>query len=243
MALKLLLSLTLIFISTQVSGEKKNQPKIIIVGAGLAGLSAAMRLMENGFTNIIILEAENRVGGRIYSEKFAGGYIDLGAQWVHGVKNNRVYEIVNGSYQYGVTGFDDKLPLYLQSNSKVPNQRQCEDFSYIALEILFSSYAEMEQFPGSIGEFLNLKFKNSSFYNAPGSREVGDQIIDYYEKEMNIWNGSETWFDLSAQLHCKSGFNEGLQYLTWKRDGFKQFFKYLTVKIANFIRFNPKLEY
>lgn len=56
-------------------------PKIVIVGAGLAGVSAAVKLVENGFENVVILEAENRIGGRINSVPFAKSVIDLGGQW------------------------------------------------------------------------------------------------------------------------------------------------------------------
>ena len=55
--------------------------EVVIIGAGLAGISAAVKLMENGFENVVILEAENRIGGRIHSVPFAKGVIDLGGQW------------------------------------------------------------------------------------------------------------------------------------------------------------------
>ena len=44
--------------------------KILIVGAGAAGFAAATRLYENGFKNITILEAQNRIGGRIHTVEF-----------------------------------------------------------------------------------------------------------------------------------------------------------------------------
>lgn len=39
--------------------------RLVIVGAGLAGLAAAQKLLQNGFENIVILEAQDRVGGRV----------------------------------------------------------------------------------------------------------------------------------------------------------------------------------
>lgn len=47
-----------------------DQPKIVIVGAGAAGIAAASKLYENGFENITILEAEDRIGGRIHTTWF-----------------------------------------------------------------------------------------------------------------------------------------------------------------------------
>lgn len=44
--------------------------KIIIIGSGPSGIAAATKLMENGFNNVTILEAEDRIGGRVYTTKF-----------------------------------------------------------------------------------------------------------------------------------------------------------------------------
>lgn len=50
---------------------------VIIVGAGASGLAAASRLVENGVDplNITILEAQNRIGGRIHTITNDGNYM------------------------------------------------------------------------------------------------------------------------------------------------------------------------
>ena len=40
---------------------------VIVVGAGMAGVSAARRLSDLGVANVLVLEARDRVGGRTYS--------------------------------------------------------------------------------------------------------------------------------------------------------------------------------
>ena len=49
-------------------------PRIVIIGAGPSGIAAASKLFEHGFNNITILEAEDRIGGRVYTTKF-GKYL------------------------------------------------------------------------------------------------------------------------------------------------------------------------
>jgi monoamine oxidase len=40
-----------------------------------------------------VLEAQNRIGGRIHTVRSKSDCIELGAQWIHGQKNNPVYEL------------------------------------------------------------------------------------------------------------------------------------------------------
>ena len=55
---------------------------VVIVGAGLAGLAAARALVAAG-VEPLVLEARNRVGGRVYTRPAADGTpLDLGAQWI-----------------------------------------------------------------------------------------------------------------------------------------------------------------
>lgn len=62
--------------------------KIGIIGAGIAGLAAAKRLIDHGYS-VEILEARDRVGGRIHTDESTfSAPIDLGAAWLHSAKNN-----------------------------------------------------------------------------------------------------------------------------------------------------------
>ena len=56
-------------------------PDAVVVGAGLAGLTAARRLEEGGAT-ATVLEARDRVGGRALTREVGGHPVDVGAQWV-----------------------------------------------------------------------------------------------------------------------------------------------------------------
>ncbi|HVU23450.1 MAG TPA: NAD(P)/FAD-dependent oxidoreductase [Opitutus sp.] len=58
---------------------------VIVIGAGIAGLASALRLAEAG-RRVVVLEAKDRVGGRIFTERGSGcpGGIELGAEFIHG---------------------------------------------------------------------------------------------------------------------------------------------------------------
>uniref|UniRef100_A0A1D1Z0M1 Putative polyamine oxidase 5 n=1 Tax=Anthurium amnicola TaxID=1678845 RepID=A0A1D1Z0M1_9ARAE len=78
------------------------KPKIVIVGAGMAGLTAAHKLHLAGATSpgrelfdLCVVEAGDRVGGRIYSSKFAGVRVEMGATWIHGIGGSPIYDIAS----------------------------------------------------------------------------------------------------------------------------------------------------
>ncbi len=58
---------------------------VIIIGAGMAGVAAANRLDESNIKNVLIIEGNSRVGGRVASAEFAGVRVSLGATWVQGL--------------------------------------------------------------------------------------------------------------------------------------------------------------
>lgn len=60
---------------TEDETKKKKSYKVVIIGAGMAGLSAGIHLLQNGISDFKILEARNRIGGRIIS-------IDIGSKKV-----------------------------------------------------------------------------------------------------------------------------------------------------------------
>ncbi|MFJ5294823.1 flavin monoamine oxidase family protein [Streptomyces sp. NPDC088348] len=63
------------------AGDQLLRADVVVVGAGYAGLSAALRLREQGL-DVVVLEASSRVGGRVLSEERPSGpVVDHGGQW------------------------------------------------------------------------------------------------------------------------------------------------------------------
>ena len=61
---------------------------VLILGAGISGVAAAKTLFEAGVRDILVLEARDEIGGRMRNAEFAGITVELGANWIHGVRRN-----------------------------------------------------------------------------------------------------------------------------------------------------------
>lgn len=61
--------------------EQRLEADVCVVGAGFAGLSAAHRLSAEGRA-VVVLEANDRVGGRVWADRLADGtVVDRGGAW------------------------------------------------------------------------------------------------------------------------------------------------------------------
>ena len=74
--------------------SKTDTYDVLIVGGGTAGLSAAATLRKNGVEKILILEAADRIGGRVWTEDPWGSKLEMGASWIHGIENSPTFELI-----------------------------------------------------------------------------------------------------------------------------------------------------
>lgn len=94
----------------------KTKPHILILGAGLSGLSTGHLLKKQGY-KVTILEARDRVGGRIHTKLIDSKEqltVEMGAEWIGG-KHQRVLKLCK---ELGLTLFDHKLETHLLYNNK-----------------------------------------------------------------------------------------------------------------------------
>lgn len=77
-------------LATALPGQAAARPgrrveRVIVVGAGIAGLTAARALSRCG-VDVVVVEARDRIGGRVHTADVGGYPVDLGASWVHGAE-------------------------------------------------------------------------------------------------------------------------------------------------------------
>lgn len=85
-----------------MSSEVGRSYKVVVIGAGVAGISAAHFLVSNGIRDVVLLESRDRIGGRVHTvggAKAGGGgsgKIELGAEWIRGgCPANSLFNLAN----------------------------------------------------------------------------------------------------------------------------------------------------
>ena len=69
---------------------RRDDLDVVVVGAGVAGLAAARTLRDQGM-RVLVLEARDRIGGRVHTVRPWGAVpLELGASWIHGLERNPV---------------------------------------------------------------------------------------------------------------------------------------------------------
>lgn len=132
-----------IALSTRDVFAQKRKKNCVVIGAGFSGLAAAHKLKNAGW-DVTVLEARNRIGGRVFSYRMPQNQnlvCELGAEWV-GESHERLKALCN----------DFKIPLqkhqfddYLLQNGKVsrPGQWGFSPQAKTAFEKIIKNYEKL----------------------------------------------------------------------------------------------------
>ncbi|MBG6205809.1 monoamine oxidase [Labrenzia sp. EL_126] len=130
-ALKLGITAFLTSLASNATARKLTGTKVVVIGAGLAGLAAAKQLQERG-AKVIVLEAGDYVGGRIRTDMSLGAPFEFGAGWIHGPsQHNPVKQLADALDVGTFVTDDDNLEVFDLSG------RPLTDAEYVRLDDMY----------------------------------------------------------------------------------------------------------
>lgn len=189
--------------------------KVIVIGAGMSGLAAARRLLESGY-RVTVLEARERIGGRIYTDDSLGAPIDLGAAWIHGSEKNPITELAAEAGAFSVATDWDSLALYSDAGPVSAASADAADASWARLA------GQLEDIRGdadrneSLEEGL-LELVRRRHLNSPLTKWILDSYVtaDYGAEPRDLslrYFGEDEEFD-GDDLLLPGGFRQLIQVL------------------------------
>ncbi len=223
------------YLSTTVKAfsQDTNKPKkkIIVVGAGIAGISAARELDKRGY-DVTVLEARQRIGGRVWTDTAIGSPIDMGASWIHGVRGNPIKKITNDlKIKTESTNYDD-LVLFDHNGQPASESDMLEISS--SWEGLLT---ELEALALTLTKDISIEQGLNTLLEGEALRGWEQYALNYQKMILVVTTGSEL-SDLSL-LHIgdDKGFSGGDELFP---GGYKQVIDYLSkglnIKLGQYVQ-------
>lgn len=100
--------------------------KVLVVGAGIAGLAAANTLRQQGYT-VQVIEGNERIGGRIWTSRlWPDAPVDLGASWIHGTEGNPITTIAEQAGAQLITTSYDSGQVFGPDGAELDETQEAE---------------------------------------------------------------------------------------------------------------------
>ncbi|MEO1405865.1 MAG: FAD-dependent oxidoreductase [Pseudomonadota bacterium] len=152
-----------------------------IIGAGMSGLSAAYKLSNAGRT-VTVIEARDRIGGRIWTDSRLGPAFDLGASWIHGVVNNPLTDLSDELNLVRIPT-DDTYIVRGRDGRIIPD-RDAPDWLENVTEIQHSAGADQSEINArAYWNYSDYGGGDAKFHN--GYSEIFEALNGTYEIQLN----------------------------------------------------------
>ncbi|XP_062219368.1 polyamine oxidase 1-like [Phragmites australis] len=165
------------------------KPRVVIVGAGVAGLTAAQRLCGGGGDRfeVTVVEAGDCAGGRVLTSEFAGHRVEMGATWVQGIDGSPVYALARDAGALGgedagggwlpyerMDGFPDRVLTVAEGGEVVDADRVARPIEELYRGMMEAARAGDVSGGGGVEEYLRRGLRAYQAVRPGGGKELED---------------------------------------------------------------------
>lgn len=222
----------------------KHSYDTIIIGAGVAGLTAAKQLHQ-AQQDVLIIEAKDRLGGRVHTDYNWGFAIDLGATWIHGIEHNPLLPLLNQQTvvlnSYNNSKSTDMLKDFALYNSegKPVSENSLKLFSSLAYEFIrysktqnikisfaqnFTAFAQKKKLDADQRALLHYALENIYTYEfADNLTQLSRNVYSAYEDSISSGKNAlipTGYFQIFQQFsqHIPIHLNQIVQQIDYASD-------------------------
>ncbi|KAK3087785.1 hypothetical protein FSP39_010562 [Pinctada imbricata] len=164
---------------------------VIVVGAGIAGLSAARELLQRGI-RVKVLEARDNTGGRIQEDNTMGVCVGRGAQMISGCTNNPI-AIMCLQAGIPVKEMSEKCNLFMEDGSPVPEDMDRRmDFHFNAILDTIAEWRKNKELSQDISLLSKFKEMHQQFLDESQLTFTQDEetLLNFYIGNLEYACGS-----------------------------------------------------
>ncbi|OOQ83435.1 flavin containing amine oxidase [Penicillium brasilianum] len=125
-----------------------------VIGAGFAGLRCAEILLDHG-VRVTVLEARDRLGGRVHQVDLLGHTVDMGPNWIHGTLNNPILNLAKQT-ETALAAVEDSACIFDQDGEVISNDKATELLDLV-WEIIREAFKYSNEDCANISPERNLK--------------------------------------------------------------------------------------
>ncbi len=195
---------------------------MIVIGAGIAGVAAAAELQAAGL-DVLVLEARNRIGGRVWTDRRWGFPLDRGASWIHGAAPaNPIWRLRT---DYGLptvlTDWDDLVVYDVNGDPVSPTQFATDAARYRSAYRKARRWGNRQQEDRSLLDGINFatRTRTSSAYDQRAlDFHLNFEIEQDYGGDAgslsNWWYDQDSWLGGRQDAYMIDGYGELIENLS-----------------------------